>query len=74
MARTLAYLYFANASLALAGVVVPHGHASSVPGLLVLIEAAQRVGATLVLENAPGTAARLIQILKLSGVRVQARR
>jgi hypothetical protein len=32
------------------------------------------VGATLVLENAPGTAARLIQILKLSGVRVQARR
>jgi hypothetical protein len=42
--------------------------------LLVLIEAAQRVGATLVLENAPGTAARLIQILKLSGVRVQARR
>jgi anti-anti-sigma regulatory factor len=42
--------------------------------LLVLIEAAQRVGATLVLENAPGTAARLIKILKLSGVRVQARR
>src|SRR3954451_6924288 len=37
MARTLAYLYFASASLALAGVVVPHGHDTSVPGLLVVI-------------------------------------
>ena len=42
--------------------------------LLLLIEATQRAGATVVLRNAPGTAARVIEILQLAGVRVEERR
>ncbi|MFN2479846.1 MAG: MEDS domain-containing protein [Pseudonocardiaceae bacterium] len=41
--------------------------------LLVLIAAAQRAGATVVLQNAPGTAARVAEVLKLRGVQVQPR-
>jgi MEDS: MEthanogen/methylotroph, DcmR Sensory domain len=42
--------------------------------LLMLAEATQRAGATVVLRNAPGTAARVIEVLKLPGVRVEERR
>jgi hypothetical protein len=42
--------------------------------LLMLIEAAQQAGATVALQNAPGTAARVIEILKPEGVRVEERK
>jgi hypothetical protein len=42
--------------------------------LLVLIETAQRADATVVLHNAPSSAARLIEVLELDGVHVQARK
>ncbi len=42
--------------------------------LLLLAEATQRAGATVVLRNPPSTAARVIEILKLPGVRVEQRR
>ncbi len=41
--------------------------------LLLLIEATQRAGATVVLRNAPGTAARMVEVLEWAGVRVEAR-
>lgn len=39
--------------------------------LFMLTEATQRAGATVVLRNAPATAARVIEILRLPGVRVE---
>lgn len=42
--------------------------------LLVLIEAAQRADATVILKNAPSSAARLVEVLELQGVRVEARK
>jgi diguanylate cyclase (GGDEF)-like protein len=47
MARTLAYLYLASASLALAGVAVPHGGQASVPGLLAVVALGYLAGALL---------------------------
>lgn len=41
--------------------------------LLLLIEATQRAGVTVVLRNAPGTAARMVEVLEWAGVRVEAR-
>ena len=41
--------------------------------LLLLIEATQRADATVVLRNAPGTAARMVEVLEWAGVRVEAR-
>ncbi|MFY9807733.1 MAG: MEDS domain-containing protein [Pseudonocardiaceae bacterium] len=42
--------------------------------LLMLIETAQRAGATVVLHNAPRTAVRMIEVLELDGVHVEARK
>src|SRR4051812_46256277 len=44
MARTLAYLYLAGASLALAGLRVPHGAELSVPGMLAVVTVGYAVG------------------------------
>jgi diguanylate cyclase (GGDEF)-like protein len=66
MARTLAYLYFASASLALVGVVVPHGRAASVPGLLVVVALGYGAGAAL-LARAPRLSQRLIPAILMFG-------
>src|SRR3954467_9206135 len=52
MARTLAYLFLASASLALAGLAVPHGGELSVPGMLAVIGAGAALGGGL-LARAP---------------------
>src|SRR3954465_2333694 len=44
MARTLAYLYLAGASLALAGLALPHGDEFSVPGMLPVVTVGYAVG------------------------------
>src|SRR3954467_13564708 len=66
MARPRAYLYFASASLALVGVVVPHGHAASVPGLLVVVALGYGAGAAL-LARAPRLSQRLIPAILVFG-------
>src|SRR3954447_24537140 len=66
MARTLAYLYFASASLALVGVVVPHGHDASPPGLLVVVALGYAAGAVL-LARAPRLRHSLIPAILVLG-------
>jgi diguanylate cyclase (GGDEF)-like protein len=66
MARTLAYLYFASASLALAGIVVPHGVKASVPGLLAVVALGYAAGAVL-LARAPRLRSGLIPMVLLLG-------
>src|SRR3954470_24822316 len=66
MARTLAYLYFASASLALAGVVVPHGHTASVPGLLAVVALGYGAGAVL-LARSPRLRQALIPVVLVIG-------
>src|SRR4051794_4780167 len=66
MARTLAYLYFASASLALVGVVVPLGHQASVPGLLVVVALGYGMGVAL-LARSPRLSQRLIPAILVLG-------
>src|SRR3954447_25527019 len=66
MARTLAYLYFASASLALVGVVVPHGYQASVPGLLVVVALGYGMGVAL-LARSPRLSQRLIPAILVFG-------
>src|SRR3954447_853919 len=44
MARTLAYLFLACATLALAGIAVPHGDELSVPGMLAVVAVGYAAG------------------------------
>lgn len=66
MARTLAYLYLASASLALAGVAVPHGDQASVPGLLAVVGLGYVAGA-LLLFKAPRLKDALIPVVLVLG-------
>src|SRR4051812_11037241 len=62
MARMLAYLFLASATLALAGLAVPHGEAASVPGLLAVVAVGYVVGA-LVFARAPRLKAGTVPVL-----------
>src|SRR3954469_23733780 len=66
MARTLAYLFLASASLALAGLAVPHDGELSVPGMLAVIGAGAAVGVVL-LARAPRLKPATIPALLVGG-------
>jgi diguanylate cyclase (GGDEF)-like protein len=66
MARTLAYLYLASASLALAALAVPHGEGLDVPGMLVVVAGGYAVGVAL-LFRAPQLRCRVVHLLLAIG-------
>jgi diguanylate cyclase (GGDEF)-like protein len=66
MARTLAYMYLASASLALAALAVPHGEGPAAPGMFAVVAAGYAIGLGL-LFRAPNLRCAAVHVLLATG-------